>query len=72
MPWQTRVLSEPVFGEQGHKEVGEVACMMEQEHAEEESPKVPNGQSNKADKVLAGFSIKPQHFFKIWITCQDF
>ena len=62
MPWQTRVLSEPVFGEQGHKEIGKVACMMEQEHAKEESPKVLNGQSNKADKVLAGFSIKSQHF----------
>lgn len=62
VPWQTRVLSEPVFGEQGHEEGGKVACMIEQEHAKEESPKVPIGQSNKADKVLAEFSIKPQHF----------
>lgn len=62
MPWQTRVLSEPMFGEQGHEEVGKVACMMEQEYAKEESPMVPIGQSNKADKVLAEFSIKPQHF----------
>lgn len=51
-----------MFGEQGHKEAGKVACMMEQEYAKEESPMVPIGQSNKADKVLAEFSIKPQHF----------
>lgn len=51
-----------MFGEQGHEEAGKVACMMEQEYAKEESPTVPTGQSNKADKVLAEFSIKPQHF----------
>lgn len=49
-------------GEQGHKEARESCLHMEQEYAKEESPMVPIGQSNKADKVLAEFSIKPQHF----------
>lgn len=51
-----------MFGEQGHKEAGKLPSQMEQEYAKEESPMVPIGQSNKADKVLAEFSIKPQHF----------